>query len=183
MSMVMRKNYDTFLLTTKIRSNWLLNRSSPNLSKSFRSVRTCFLLVCSSWTAILQSMSSEISKHVKNDIVELLTANYSTTGRVESLLSCATIMNTFRQYFKYRLRWTLCGIRKVHFLGTLEDWLLLRRKTAKLQRLTTANDDFHTYIDSVLPVLDQLISTYQNKVDNEFWDQIFNVEHEGSGSG
>ncbi|CAF1653729.1 unnamed protein product, partial [Adineta ricciae] len=135
------------------------------------------------WNAFLESMSSEISKYVKNDIVKLLTANYSTTGRVESLLSCATIMNTFRQYFKYRLRWTLCGIRKVHFLGTLDDWLLLRRKTEKLQSFTTPDDDFHTYIDSALPILDQLINTYQNKVDNEFWDQIFNVEHEGSGSG
>jgi hypothetical protein len=124
-----------------------------------------------------------IGKNVKNDVVSLLTANYSTTGKVESLLSCATIMNTFRKYFDYRLVMTSCGIRKVHFLGTLDDWLLLRRKTEQLQGFTTPKDAFSTYVEGLLPVLDQFISTYQGKVHNKFWDKIFNVEHVGRGSG
>jgi hypothetical protein len=124
-----------------------------------------------------------IGKNVKNDVVSLLTANYSTTGKVESLLSCATIMGTFRKYFDYGLMMTLCGIRKVHFLGTLDDWLLLRRKTEQLQGFTTPKDDFSIYVEGLLPVLDQFISTYQGKVDNQFWDKIFNVEHVGRGSG
>ncbi|CAF1635352.1 unnamed protein product [Rotaria magnacalcarata] len=135
------------------------------------------------WNEFLESMRNKIADNVKNDIVTLLAANYSTTSRVESLLFYATIMNTFRKYFKYTLRWTLCGIRKVHFLGTLDDWLLLRRKTEQLQSFTTPQDDFYTYIDGVLPVLDQLISTYQGKVDNTFWDKIFDIEHAGPESG
>jgi hypothetical protein len=105
-----------------------------------------------------------IGKNVKNDVVSLLTANYSTTGKVESLLSCATIMGTFRNYFDYGLMMTLCGIRKVHFLGTLDDWLLLRRKTEQLQGFTTPKDDFSIYVEGLLPVLDQFISTYQGKL-------------------
>ncbi|CAF1489604.1 unnamed protein product [Adineta steineri] len=88
-----------------------------------------------------------------------------------------------KEYFKYQLHWTLCGIRRVHFLGTLDDWLLLRQKTEQLKSFTTFQDDFYTYIESILPILDQLINTYQNKVDNEFWDKIFNVEHKGPESG
>ncbi|CAF1260523.1 unnamed protein product, partial [Adineta steineri] len=135
------------------------------------------------WNAFLESLRTEIGKNVKNDIVSLLTANYSTTGKVESLLSCATIMNTFKKYFDYGLFMIMCGIRKVHFLGTLDDWLLLRQKTTQLQAFTTPNDEFSSYIQGLLPVLNQFIDTYQGKVDNEFWDKIFNIEHFGLGSG
>jgi hypothetical protein len=128
-------------------------------------------------------MRTQIGDNVKNDIVSLLTAKYSTTGKVESLLSCATIMNTFKTYFEYGLAMRMCGIRKVHFLGTLDDWLLLRDKTKQLQGFTTPKDDFSTYVEGVLPVLDQFINTYQDKVDNQFWDKIFDIEHVGAGSG
>ena len=128
-------------------------------------------------------MRIEISKNVKNDVVSALTANYSTTGKVESLLSCATVMNTFKNYFEYGLMMTMCGIRKVHFLGTLDDWLLLQEKTKKLKGFTMLGDDFSTYVDGLLPVFNQFIDTYQGKVDNKFWDKIFNVEHVGRGSG
>ena len=128
-------------------------------------------------------MRVKIGENVRNDVVALLTASYSTTGKVESLLSCVTIMNAFKSYFKYGLVMTECGIRKVHFLGTLDDWSLLRNKTKQLQGFTMPNDEFWTYVDGLLPVLDQFINTYQGKVDNKFWDKIFNVEHVGRGSG
>ena len=136
-----------------------------------------------SWNAFFESMRIEIGKNVKNDVVSLLTANYSTTGKVELVLSCATIMNTFKKYFRYGLAMTRCGIRKAHFLGTLDDWLLLQEKTKQLKSFTILNDEFSTYIDGLLPVLDQFISTYQGKVDNKFWDKVFNIEHVGRGSG
>ncbi|UJR17135.1 hypothetical protein I4U23_004031 [Adineta vaga] len=135
------------------------------------------------WNRFLEDMRTTISGKVNNDIVSLLTANYSTTGKVESLLSCATIMNTFKSYFDYGLLMTRCGIRKVHFMGTSDDWTLLRDKTEQLQRFTTPDDEFSTYIRCVLPILDQFIQTYQGKVDNTFWDKIFNIEHVGFGSG
>ncbi|CAF0828858.1 unnamed protein product [Adineta steineri] len=78
---------------------------------------------------------------------------------------------------------TLCGIRKVHFLGTIDDWLLLRQKTEQLQTFTTPEDEFSTYIKGVLPLLDQFIQTYRGYVDNQFWDKIFDIEHVGHGSG
>ncbi|CAF3426227.1 unnamed protein product [Rotaria socialis] len=135
------------------------------------------------WNAFLESMRIKIGENVKNDVVSLLTANYSTTGKVELMLSCATIMNTFKNYFDYGLVMTMCGIRKVHFLGTLDDWLLLRDKTKQLQSFTMHNDEFSTYVEGLLPVFNQFISTYQGNVDNKFWDKIFNVEHVGAGSG
>ena len=127
-------------------------------------------------------MRVEISKNVKNDTTQLLTSNFSTTTKIESLLSCATIMDTFKQYFDYECCIVTCGIRNVHFMGTLEDWNLLRSKTAQLKNFTQPNrDSFSSYIDGLLPILDQFIQTYQGNVDNEFWNKVMDMEHEGGG--
>lgn len=125
-------------------------------------------------------MRNEIGKHVKSDVVELLRSNFSTTGPVEGLLSSACIMHTFKKYFDYTQVICGCGIRNVHFLGTLNDWRLLRDKTEALKNFTLHSDnsysdhrDFRKYLDGVLPILDQFIQTYQGHVDNQFWDGIF----------
>ena len=110
-------------------------------------------------------------------MTQLLTSNFSTTTKIESLLSCATIMDTFKQYFDYECCIT-CGIRNVHFMGILKDWKRLRSKTAKLKNFTQPNrDSFRSYIDGLLPILDQFIQTYQGKVDKEFWNKVMDMEH------
>ena len=75
-----------------------------------------------------------------------------------------------------------CCIRNVHFLGKLDDWNLLRRKTENLKCFTTSDQDtFGQYIDGLLPIIDQFIQTYQDKVANEFWNKIMDIEHVGFG--
>ncbi|CAF1160926.1 unnamed protein product [Rotaria sp. Silwood1] len=131
------------------------------------------------WPAFLTGMREEIDKHVKNDAVKLLTSQYTTTGPVEALLSCAGILQTFEKYFEYEHLWCGCGIRNVHFLGTLTDWQLLRKKTEELKNFTLRDraGGFSDYLDGVLPILDKFISTYQGNVDNHFWDHIFDYTH------
>ena len=125
------------------------------------------------------NMRSEIGKHVKNDVVDLLTSNFSTTDFVEGLLSSMCVMHTFNKYFDYTQRLCGCGIRNVHFLGTLDDWKLLRKKAEDLKLFTLPLSsrysiyDFRGYLDGILPILDQFIQTYQGNVDNHFWDTIF----------
>lgn len=127
-------------------------------------------------------MRIQIGQVVKNDIVNSLTANFSTTGLIESLLSCAATMDTFKNYFEYRCFITRCGIRNVHFMGTLEDWNLLYQKTENLKKFTKGgNDTFATYIDGVLPILQKFIDTYNNIVDNQFWNKVMDIEHVGGG--
>lgn len=127
-------------------------------------------------------MQIEICKNVKNDVADLLVANFSTTGMIESFLSCVTMMSTFQKYFEYRCLITRCGIRNVHFKGTLDDWNNLRQKTEELRKLTVSeHDEFGSYIDGLLPIIDQFIQTYQGNVDEEFWNKIMDIEHVGMG--
>jgi hypothetical protein len=113
---------------------------------------------------------------VKNNIVDLLTSNFSTTGFAEGLLSSACIMHTFKKYFDYTHIMAGCGIRNVHFIGTINDWKLLKKKTQKLKMFTLPSvtqkypqTGFSAYLDSVLPILDQFIRIYEDNVDNDFW--------------
>lgn len=125
-------------------------------------------------------MRVEIGKNVKNDVVELLTSTFSTTTRVESLLSCATIMSAFKQYFNYEYIMCSCGIRNVHFMGTLDDWKVLRQKTEQLKNFAIPDQrggGFGGYIDGLLPILDQFIETYQGNVDYQFWNTVMDIKH------
>ncbi|CAF4028392.1 unnamed protein product, partial [Rotaria sordida] len=114
------------------------------------------------WSYFFGAIKREMGKNVKGEISEILTANFTTTGEVESLLSAACIMHTFRHYFDFQRMRCICGIRQVHFMGTLDDWKLLRIKTGKLKTYCISGngkDDFGAYIDGILPIFDQFIET------------------------
>jgi len=131
-------------------------------------------------------MRVEISKNMKNEVAELLTPTFSTTTKIESLLSCVAVMSTCEKYFKYDYLMTMCGIRNVHFMGTLDDWKLLRQKTEQLKSFAISIQyryGFSTYIDGLLPILDQFIQTYQENVDHQFWNTIMDIKHVSGNSG
>ena len=50
-------------------------------------------------------------------------------------------------------------------LGTLDDWLTLRKKIEGLK-----DYDLVQWVNALLPIIDQFINTYQGQVDLKFWD-------------
>ena len=59
-----------------------------------------------------------------------------------------------------------CNIPKVRFLGTLRDWLLLRKKITYLDRYGC-----HKWLDSMLPVINKFIKAIEeDEIDKEFWE-------------
>lgn len=64
-------------------------------------------------------MIEEIRLNTKNDLVNSLQADYSTTGKVERLMTTAVIMDACKKFFKYKAIAASCGIRKVMFMGLL----------------------------------------------------------------
>lgn len=69
------------------------------------------------WNEFFDNMKATIGNNVREDVCRLLTADFSTTGEVESILSTACIMHTFKPYFDYRRMQCVCGIRQAHFMG------------------------------------------------------------------
>ena len=60
--------------------------------------------------------------------------NFSTTGAIEASASEITLMNTCKKFFEFKMYQCGCGITKVHFLGTLEDWTIIREKIKLLAK-------------------------------------------------
>ncbi|CAF1603820.1 unnamed protein product [Rotaria magnacalcarata] len=139
------------------------------------------------WDEFFDQMKVTIGKNVKGDVCRLLAANFTTTGRIESILSAACIMHTFKPYFDYSRMMCICGIRQVHFMGTLGDWQSLRSKTEQLQCF--GDNTFRTYVNGVLPIFDEFIQTYQGEVNKEFWIKVCDItrnpreRYGGGGSG
>ena len=64
-----------------------------------------------------------------------------------------------------------CGIPKVRFLGTLKDWVNLKRKITYLDRYGC-----HKWLDVLLPVINKFIEAIETDiVDKAFWDSIYTV--------
>ncbi|CAF4526994.1 unnamed protein product, partial [Rotaria sp. Silwood2] len=68
------------------------------------------------WDNFFDAMKVKIMQNVKDDVCRVLTADFTTTGKVESILSSACIMHAFKPYFNYRRMRCICGIRQVHFM-------------------------------------------------------------------
>jgi len=69
------------------------------------------------WDEILHKMKAKVVKNTKTEVNQLLSANFSTTGKVESSLSTACIMRVCKPYLEYRNIIYTSGIRRVHFMG------------------------------------------------------------------
>jgi len=127
-------------------------------------------------------MIVEIKKNTLNNIVDTLQCDFSTTNKIEQYISTATIMNSFKQYFKYGRCIPCCGITEVKFAGKLEDWEKLVTKTKNLEQYAI-NEKWTNYVKNVVPILEKFIDTYNGKVDVEWWNKIFNITSGRIGSG
>lgn len=137
----------------------------------------------SQWEEFLSLIKIEIEKNTKGNVVEMLQSNFTTTSLVERMISTASIMDSFKQYFSYGRCIPLCGIRNACFLGSLEDWQSIVRRSDGLLQFDV-DGKWKSYIRGLNPILQQLISTYQGEVDVAWWNKVMNMEtgREGSGS-
>jgi hypothetical protein len=136
----------------------------------------------SQWNEFFEKMMDSINKNTKGDIVDLLQCNFSSTGNIEKILSTATIMDTFKQYFSYARCIPLCGINNVHFAGSLEDWQKVLTKLKSLEEYAVTRE-LSDYIENLSPVIQKFIDTYEEKVDVDFWNRVVNIRRGSLGSG
>jgi hypothetical protein len=78
-------------------------------------------------------------------------------------------MKSMDSYFTYGMGGG-CGIPKVKFLGTLDDWEIVRKRLEALDNYGCAD-----WVNALLPVIDKFIAAYQGEVDVEFWDMCFKM--------
>lgn len=76
---------------------------------------------------------------------------------------------------------TFCGISKVYFDGTLEDWKKLQNKLNLLQKFDV-DGVLKKYIRFVDKIITEFIHTYEGKVNVEWWNRVISPNFPMSGT-
>ena len=122
------------------------------------------------WEDIVNEFCSKISNNVSQDLINILTPNFSTTNNISKTSCQLSIMSSMKHYFDFECRMCGCGIPYIIIEGTLNDWIELKKKAENLQKY-----DLKWWIDKLIPNLDKIIETKQGKVDKEFLRNIIKV--------
>ncbi len=121
-----------------------------------------------SWEEVLAGFNEQIRKHAGDDLVELLTCNFSTTTSLERIASEITIMKTVEPYFEFILMYIACGIPEITLEGTPEDWEKVADKTRQLKQY-----GLDWWISELEPLLKQFVKASKGQVDKKFWRNMF----------
>ena len=121
----------------------------------------------SPWEKVFPEFTKQIAKHTGNEIINLLSADFTTTTAVEKVASEITIMETMKSYFEYKV-YPLCGIPEITLQGTTEDWQKILDKTKQL-----AKYDLAWWTEELEPVLEEFVNASQEKINKWFWKNMF----------
>lgn len=131
-----------------------------------------------SWNDFVGQILPLIKQSTNSGVLNDVMPTFSTTTDFEKFVSSVIVMDTFKAYFEYSFEIS-CGITKVHFLGTLEDWQSLPIKLKVLRKYSIREgDEWTQYVDRLVPVLEQFVQTYQGHVNVDWWQQVICEEHE-----
>lgn len=126
------------------------------------------------WEGLFPAFADSIAKYTGTELVEALTADFTTTTPVTRIASQITLMKAVESYFEYIHIARVCGIPEITLLGTSHDWQQLLDKTRFLSRY-----DLAWWTDELLPVLQEFVDASNGKVNLRFWRDI--VQRHSSG--
>lgn len=127
------------------------------------------------WAGVVNEISGQLQTHL-GPTADLVVANFSTTGPVESMASQIALMSAMQAYFGYEL-YTFCGIPSITLLGDVDDWKSIRRRVVAL-----GDFELGRWVRSLIPILDQFVASAEGQIDSDFWRSLYKNKSE-SGEG
>lgn len=125
------------------------------------------------WSESSKQFTDEIGKHVGENLINSLRADFTTTGTTERVVSEITIMDAMKPYFEYILAIAICGIPKITLEGTTNDWEKILIKTLHLRKYNLA-----WWIDELVPIIKEFIAASKGEINRKFWMNMFKVHTE-----
>lgn len=119
------------------------------------------------WEKVFPKFTEQIAGYTGDSLIDVLTANFTTTTPTTRTASQLTIMATLQSYFDYELI-EICGIPQVILEGTAEDW---QRIVDRVQWLRRYQLDW--WVDEMVPVLEKIVLAAQGEVDRDFWRGMY----------
>ena len=139
------------------------------------------------WELFMQRTMSAIQSKCKRGVQADFLPAFSSSTELSRALQRLAVMDCMQHYFSYRYS-TCCGIERMGFLGSLEDWQRLRSYVAGLARFHLPNskyfDSLKGWVDATVAIVDQFIVTYRGEAQPpvDFWNRVINLRHTyGSG--
>ena len=87
---------------------------------------------------VLEDFSEQINEQMKyflgEKLLEILSANFSTSNYDSILISKISIMGAFKKYFTFKMELCGCGIPYIILEGTAEDYKKILEKTKYLSK-------------------------------------------------
>ena len=122
----------------------------------------------SPWEKVFPEFTKQIAKHTGDEIINLLSSDFTTTTPIEKMASEITIMEAMKPYFEFIVVYIVCGIPEITLQGTPEDWQKVLDKTKQLKKY-----DLEWWINELEPVLEEFVKASNGKINKEFWRNMF----------
>ncbi len=122
----------------------------------------------SPWESIFPQFTKQIAEHTGNELIGILSADFTTTTPVEKMASEITLMEAMEPYFEFIVFRVVCGIPEITLKGTPEDWQKVLAKTKKLGQY-----DLTWWTKELEPILEEFVKTSKGEIDKLFWQNMF----------
>jgi hypothetical protein len=161
----------------KLRSKFVAFNDRKKLVVNTQSISNEFKKgsIKSPWPLAFPVMADSISKYVKPDIHNLYVQSFSTTTSTAKAAYEVALLDVMSGYFEYEYA-TACGIPEINIEGTKEDWKKIKENLKYFKGFGIDN-----WINSLEPIIQQFISASENKIDHDFWSNIFKRKDESGG--
>lgn len=120
----------------------------------------------SPWEKYFPQFTEQIAVHTGRELIDVLTADFTTSTPASRTASQITAMESMKQYFDYSM--ALCGIPQVILHGTPEDWQSIVDRVKVLRKYK-----LDWWVDEMLPVLKKIVRASNGEVNNRFWRRMF----------
>ena len=124
----------------------------------------------SPWAESTKQFTEAISNKIGEELVNVLRADFSTTGINERVASEITIMDAMKPYFEYILMICICGIPEITIEGSTGDWEKIQSKLSKLRKY-----NLNWWGDRLDPIINEFIEATKGIINKAFWINMFKV--------
>ena len=114
-----------------------------------------------------KQINKQMISYLGEEIIELLTPNFTTTNYNSEIICKMSIMGAFKKYFNYKMQCMICGIPYIILEGTYEDYCKIKYKAENLKKY-----QFDWYIDRIIPIIQKMIDAKNGKIDIQFFKNI-----------
>lgn len=122
------------------------------------------------WYDVIESFYVRLSAGTKNNLSDIMLCDFSTSNKVDRLVSEVTLMETVKSYYDFIVLYSVCGIPSITLTGAAEDWMRLKEKIIELEKY-----DLKWWTKRIISIIDQFISASNGHADIDFWKKMIHV--------